>query len=161
MIPDMSIPQCHGRLCMTEHAGDGRQRHAPGHGLARYGMAQVVKAHVFNPGFPARPKPEMEIVRERPGLVPGRGKDICTFRSRLSRDDGLRRLAQPHRARSRLRVRQPDPVPVDLRPSQPEDFALAAAGQQQQADDVGLWLARGPFLHQPVESAVKPGDLLR
>ena len=158
-VADMSISERHDRLRMTEHPGDGGQRYAPRDGLARYRMAQVVQAHILDPGFTPYPRPETQITGLRPCRIPRRRKDERASGSRLAGDNGLRRPAQPDRARPGLRLGQSEHVAVDLRPSKRQDFALPAAGQQQEADDVGLRPARGPFLNQPVQGPVEPGYL--
>ena len=79
--------------------------------------------------------------------------------TRLAGEDGLRGLAQPDPSRPGLGVGEVEAVAVDLRPSELQDLALPAAGEQEQPDDVGLWPAGGPLPDQPIEDAVKPFDL--
>ena len=161
VVSDMGVSERHGRLRMSEHPGDSRERNTSRHGLARHGMAQVVQTHILDPGFPPCPAPEIELRGLRPCRVPRRRKDEGAACSRLASDDRLRRPAQPHRARPRLGLRQSEHVAVELGPSERQDFAFPAAGQQQQADDIGLRSSRGPVLDEPVQGPVKPGDLLR
>ena len=160
-VPDMGVAQCHDRLRMSKHPSHGRQGNALRHGLARYGMAKVMQAYILDPCLPPRPAPETEITGLRPCRVSRRGKDEVAPRPRLSGDDGLRRLAEPDGTRPRLGLGEPEHVAIDLGPSERQDFALPAAGQQKQTDDVGLRSARGPFFHEPLQGPVKPGDLLR
>ena len=156
----MGVSERHGWLRVPEHPGDGGQRNSSGYGLTRYGMSKVVQAHVLDPGLPPCQAPEAEMTGLRFCRVPRRWKDKGTPRPRLAGDDGPRRFAQPDRARPGLGFGEPEHIAVDLGPSERQDFALAAAGQQKQADDVGLRSARGPLLDQPVQGPVKPGDLL-
>ena len=140
----MGVAQRHARPFVAEKAGDHRQRNALQHGMAGVRVSEVMKAHVFDPGFLARQAPERQVMREGPFGTPWRGEDVDALRPRLPLQDGARRRIQKDPPRSSFGIRQIERVTVHVLPAQGQDLALAAAGQQQKADGVRLPRARRP-----------------
>ena len=123
-------------------------------------MSQVMKAHVLDSGLGADPAPEREMgVMRTLGIAHGR-KHERALSTGLPFDDAPRLNVEVHLPRPGLGVREGDGVSVDLVPSQGENLALAAAGQQQQPDDVGLARALRTGSGMSVECAMQPLELI-
>jgi len=58
VVAYMGVAHGHAHTAVAEQAGDNGQGHAVQHGLAGYGVPEVMKAHVFDPGLPVNPIPE-------------------------------------------------------------------------------------------------------
>ena len=112
---------------MSRHGLAVPQRHAG------VGMAEVVQPDVAQARLGPRrpPEPVQRILVEGTGRG---GEDPPASPLQPVQDmPGGRR--QPDRSRTRLAVREEQPALAIVDPSQRQDLALAAAGQQQQADD--------------------------
>ena len=143
---------------MSKHPGDDGQRNASGHGLARHGMAQVVKAHVLDARLAAHPIPERMVRAARARRVARGGKHERAACLRLPIENGSCLAAQSNRPRPRFAVGKCQHVIVNLGPAQACDLAPAASGEQKKADDVGLLPATRAGLS--VQDAGQARDLL-
>ena len=104
--------------------------------------------------------PERQVGRRRPPRIERREKDISASGSRLPLQDGARGRIQDDPPRPGLGIGEIERVPVDVLPAHGHDLVLAAAGQQEKADDVHLLCARRPRAGMVVQRAVKALDLL-
>ena len=134
----MGVEQRHPRVGMPRQARDHRHRYPVHHRVARVRVPEIVQAHVLEPGLPAHPVPERELGAARVRRAARRGDHERILSPALSFQDppGLR--IQRHRPGSGLGVAQGEDVAPHLGPAQTDDLALAAPGQQQEPDDVGL-----------------------
>ena len=106
---------------------------------AGHGVAEVVQPDILNAGLAPHPIPERHIGVLGPGGVPDGGEDPGAVALRHAAfDDVPRRSIQQDGSRPGLAVAEFEPVVLYLVPAETDDLVLAAAGQQQQADDVGL-----------------------
>ena len=87
-----------------------------------------------------------------------RRKHEHAIAARLTGEDAPRLGIEGNLPRPRLAVDELQHVVPDLGPAQPQDLVLAAPGQQQEPDDVGVLAVALPVLG--VEHTVQPGDLL-
>ena len=158
-VADMGVSQGHPGVGVPEHPRDGGQGNAPGDGLAGHGMPEIVQADVVETGFLPCPAPEVQCVRKGLVWMPRGRETVGACGTRLAGEDGLRGLAQPDPSRPGLGIGEVEAVAVDLRPSELQNLAHPATGEQEQPDDVGLLPAGGPFPDQPIEDAVKSFDL--
>ncbi len=138
-VPDMGVAHGHGDIAVTEQAGDDRQGNAVHRCLAGYRMTEVMQTDIFDPGLAPDTIPEQGLARSRTGRVLDGRKQPRTIALRhATLDDLPGRGIQKDGSRSRLAVGEFEPVAFHFLPAQAKDLASAAAGQQQQADDVGL-----------------------
>ena len=109
-----------------------RARHSP----VRDIVAQVMQAHVSQPGRLAQAEPEAV------DLGHGRAFVFCgedpAAAARQLLEHGPGRRGQPHGTRSGLAVPQVEVALAVVAPSESQDLPLAATGQQQQPDDRDL-----------------------
>ena len=140
---------------MAEQPRHHRHRHSVHHRVARKRVTQVVKSAVLDAGFTADPIPEREVVAARAGRVERRRKHEGAPAPRLPFDNAPGLRVEGNFSRSRLAVGQHQHFAIDLGPAQPHDLAPAAAGQQEQPDDVGLPLVVlfGLRVQDPVQAA--------
>ena len=159
-VAEMDVTQCHTGPLVAEQPGDNRQRDALHNSLTGKRVKKVMNSHVLDQGFVVHRTPERQATRKRPPRILRRTEDVDTFRSRLPIQDGARRRTEEHPPRICLGIRQVERVLVLVLPAQGQDFALAAAAQQQKADDVRLLRARRPGAGVAVQFAVKAADFL-
>ena len=157
-VREMSVTHCHLHVGVTEQAGNHRHRHAVHDRMARHRMTKVVKANVFDAGFAAHAIPERQVGTARAGGIARRGEHERTLAARLPVENRARLCVERDRPRPRLAVRKRQHVIVNLGPSQADDLALAASGQQQEADDVGLLGRALPGL--AIQNEMEAGDFL-
>ena len=137
--------------------GDGEDSFSLPQGDAGMGMPQVVEPDVGQAGLGAHLAPEpFQPARVAGSAGPGRGKHPSA--PALQRVENLPgRFRQPDGAGSGLGVAQEDMALAVVRPSQRQDLALPAAGQQEKADDRDT--ERIPFGMRR-QSPGQPADLL-
>ena len=143
---------------MAEQAGDHRHRHAVHHRVAGMGVSEVVKANVLNAGFPPGAIPERKVAAAGLGGISRRWKDEGASAARPAFENTPGRGIEGNDPGPGLAVGEDQPVAVDFRPAQPEDFAPAASGQKQEPDDIRLLTPAVAGL--PVQDVVEPGYLL-
>ena len=73
-------------------------------------------------------------------------------------DDLLRPPIQQDRSRAGLAVLEPQMIAIHLPPPEANDLVLAASGQEQEADDVGLIAT--PAAGMTVKALMQPADFL-
>jgi hypothetical protein len=135
LVIEMSIPRCRLMIGMTEQPPDHGQGFLAHRGMAGEGMAQVVDAQFAKIStFKDRP-PEMPDAGDRPAIlvVPEQPGDLRIARQTV--DDLARSRTEPDRAWAGLAVSQEQTVALHVLPLEGQDFAITAAGQQQQRDD--------------------------
>ena len=154
-IREMGVAQRHAHVAVAEQPRDHRHWHPVHHRVARKRVTQIVQATVFDVGFPPDPVPEREVVAARAGRVERRRKHEGAPAPRLPFDNAPGLRVEGNFSRSRLAVGQHQHFAIDLGPAQPHDLAPAAAGQQEQPDDVGLPLVVlfGLRVQDPVQAA--------
>ncbi len=157
-ISQMGIAQRRAHIGMTEQPGDDRNRHAVHHRVAGMGVAEVVKANVLNAGFPPGAIPEREVAAAGPGGISRGRKDERASTARPAFENAPGRSVEGNDPWPGLAVGKDQPVAIDFRPAQPEDFAPAASGQKQEPDDICLLTPTVAGL--PVQDVVEPGYLL-
>ena len=101
-------------------------------------VTKVMQAHVLDPGLPAHQVPEQQVGAHGPPRIERRGKDPGAPGSRLPLQDGAGRRIQEDLSRPGLGVGEVERVSVHVLTAQGDDLALAAAGQQEKADDFRL-----------------------
>ena len=142
---------------MTKKSGNDRQRNAGQDRVTGKCMAEIVQPGIGDACSSTDLSPKRELWRAIGQGIGKRRKDERTD-PRLSGDDGLGLGAEKDRSRTGLRVPEDEPVSVNLRPAQADEFALSAPCQQQQTDDVGLLDAGAPPVMR-VESLIEAMDL--
>ena len=149
-VGDMGVPQGHPGVGVSEHPRDGGKGNAPRDRLAGDGVSEIVQADVIEPSLLPSAMPEVQRVRKRFVRMHRRRKHVRACCTRLAGENGLRGLAQPDPSRPGLGAGEVEAVAVDLRPSELQNLALPAAGEQEQPDDVGLLPAGGPLVDQSI-----------
>ena len=158
-VRKMGVAQRHLHVGMTQQTRDHRHRYAVHDGMARHGMAQVVQTHILDPDLASDAIPEPKVRSARAGWIERRGKDEWAACARLPVENGSGLAAERHRPRSRLAVGKDKHVVLHFRPAEARNLALAAAGEQQKADDVGLLPAALPA-GMPVERGMETTQFL-
>ena len=123
---------------MSEQAGDNRDRHPVHYRMARHRMPQVVKATVLDAGLAPHAIPKRKVRVAWTRGIEQRGKDEWAACARLSVENGSGLAAQRYRPPPRLAVGKNEPIVLHFRPAKARNLTLAAAGEQQKADDVRL-----------------------
>ena len=126
------------RIGVTEHPADGEHRLALAQGEAGMRVPEVVKPDVGDIRFRADHVPDTVEPRGAPRPPRARAREDPCARPVQRVQNPPRRGRQPHRAGTDLAVPQEQmPRPV-VGPAERQNLALAAAGQQKEADDRDL-----------------------
>ena len=146
---------------VAEQPGDGGQALAERQRARGEGVAQIVQAHVVEPGLPAHKAPLQEDARQRrPRLAPRH--DIGVLGDpRQPRKDRRRLGRERHGSRPGLGIAQGELHRLDphLVPAQPQDLVPPAAGERQQPDRRRR-ARRAPAARlQPVQRRAEPAEL--
>lgn len=137
-VPEMVVAQRHADVGIAEQAGDDGDGNAVHRRVAGMRMVEIVKPDVLDHVLLADPVPEPETRSAGPRRIARRGKHVSTLPSRLAFQYPSGRPVEGHLPRPGLAVGQHEGVASDLGPTQPQDCGLAAAGEQEKPDDVGL-----------------------
>ena len=114
-----------------------RNRHAGDDGVARKRVAQVVQAHVVETCRPADLAPNRQFRGARCAGILRRGKHVRP-NTRLPHEDGSGGGVEENGARSRFALSKVENIVIHLGPTKGDQLPFAAAGQQEEADNVAL-----------------------
>ena len=160
LVREMGVTQSHPHVAVAEQPRDDRHRDAVHDRVTGQIMSQVVQAHVLDSGLGPDPVPQREVWVMR-AFWTARGREHeRALPARLAFDDAPCPGAEIHLPRSGLGVGEGDGVAVDCVPAKRENLAPATAGEQEQADDVGLARALRGDSGVAVECAVQAPDFI-
>ena len=158
-VARVGVPQSHGRLAVTENAGDNGKWRSLHDCMAGRCVTKTVEADIVQAGLLANPVPLRELVVHRPARIIRRWKEILAAASQPPVDDGAGLGVQKHGSGSRLAHPEPELAADHLVPAQADNLASATAGEEKKTDHVDLrthgW-PNPPGTFTAVEHAMQP-----
>ena len=153
--------RCGGLRMAEERADHGKREALRGRNRCK-AVAEVVDAHIVEPGQPSYPTPGLlQVHKMRPWSLAA--DDIGVVRqARDTRQNLERRIAKMDRLLAGLAVPKAEhpPPDIDLGPAQRADFAEASAGEDEQPDGCDDPWGGQHFTFGGGESTAQPLELL-